>query len=125
MASLNKANIDAPHETRPFRLTAGWMSSLSATSPSAGPPSNPAGNGSRTSSRSRARHLAKPGPSLAVQNTKPCGNGSVGSSVNCEVPVIHARPVIVGTTAGVSPTVVSSTSRPTKRPPMKDSLTKS
>jgi hypothetical protein len=38
------------------------------------------------------------------------------------VPVIQARPVIRGMTAGRSRTVVSSTIEPVKREPMNDSL---
>lgn len=41
------------------------------------------------------------------------------------MPVIQARPVTAGMIAGRSATVVSSTIRPVKRVPMKDSLTKS
>ena len=59
------------------------------------------------------------------QNWNPEGNGSLGSSVYCAVPVTQARPVIVGTTAGLPPTSVSATSLPTKRLPMNDSFTKS
>ena len=40
------------------------------------------------------------------------GNGSVGSRTYWDVPVIHALPVIVGTTASSPATVVASTSRP-------------
>jgi NAD(P)-dependent dehydrogenase (short-subunit alcohol dehydrogenase family) len=58
-------------------------------------------------------------------STNPRGNGSLGSSMYCAVPVTHARPVIVGMTAGMPATSVVSTRRPVKLVPMNDSLTKS
>ena len=45
---------------------------------------------------------------------KPSGNGSSASTTYWAMPVIHARPVIVGTTARYGPTVVASISRPVK-----------
>src|SRR5690625_3292219 len=60
-----------------------------------------------------------------LHSSKPSGYGSVGSSMYWAVPVPHARPVTLGTTASRSPTLVVPTIRPTKREPMKDSLTKS
>src|ERR1700733_12464758 len=44
----------------------------------------------------------------------PVGNGSVGSSRYWAMPVIQARPLTSGTTAGVVPSATSSTSRPVK-----------
>jgi len=41
------------------------------------------------------------------------------------MPVTQARPVMVGTTAGMPSTVVSLIRRPVNREPMKDSFTKS
>src|SRR6185503_4808678 len=58
-----------------------------------------------------------------AQRAKPAGNGSSGSSRYCPIPVIHARPVISGTTAGRPPTSASATSRPVKRVPITDSCT--
>src|SRR5206468_4114140 len=57
------------------------------------------------------------------QSRKPSGNGSFGSSRYSPMPVIQARPVTSGTTAGRPATVVSATRRPTKRVPRIDSLT--
>ena len=53
------------------------------------------------------------------------GNGSVGSRTYCDVPVIHALPVIVGTTASSPATVVASTSRPMNGRSSRDVLMKS
>src|SRR5690606_18723671 len=58
-------------------------------------------------------------------SSKPSGNGSRGSRKYWAVPVIQARPVMDGTTAGLPPTLVSSRILPVKRVPMNDSLTKS
>src|SRR5690606_7185 len=58
-------------------------------------------------------------------STNPLGNGSLGSSMYCAVPVTQARPVMVGMTAGMPATSVVSTSRPVKLVPMNDSFTKS
>ena len=61
-----------------------------------------------------------PAPACAMAAVVPeAGYGSVGSSMYCAVPVTQARPVMVGTTAGCSPTEVSWTRRPMKIEPMK------
>src|ERR671919_3097458 len=60
-----------------------------------------------------------------AQRENPAGNGSSGSSTYCPIPVIHARPVISGTTAGNPPTDVSATIRPPKRVPITDRFTNS
>ena len=53
-----------------------------------------------------------------AHSRNPAGNGSVGSRKYWAVPVSHARPVTVGTTAGRPATSVSSIRRPIKREPM-------
>ena len=83
----------------------------------------------RVDGRIRARTRCRsPEPALRrapAQNTNPCGNGSVGSSRYWPMPVIQARPVTVGMTAGRRPTSAVPISRPMNRVPMNDSLTKS
>ena len=46
---------------------------------------------------------------------KPSAKGSVGSTTSWWNPVIHARPVIAGTTASNVPTCARRATRPTKR----------
>ena len=53
-----------------------------------------------------------------THSRNPAGKGSLGSRTYCAVPVTHARPWTVGTTAGRPATVVSATRRPTNREPM-------
>ena len=48
---------------------------------------------------------------------KPSGKGSEGSTEYWAIPVIQAVPLIVGTTAGIPPTVVVRIRRPTNSVP--------
>ena len=50
--------------------------------------------------------------------TYPSGKGSAGSTYSCVTPVIHALPRTAGTIAGLLPTVVSDTIRPSKVEPI-------
>src|SRR5215213_1375524 len=67
-------------------------------------------------------HAYRPCPAT-LYSEKPAGKGSVGSSRYWPMPVIHARPVTSGITAGRPATSVSSTRRPVKRVPITDSCT--
>src|SRR5206468_3035544 len=73
--------------------------------------------------RAAAGRRAGPGGRGDGYRANPAGTGSSGSSRYWPIPVIQARPVISGTTAGRPATDVSSTSRPVKRVPITDSLT--
>ena len=102
------ADAPAPHRSRSNTVTsAPRLVSASATHrPTAPPP---------TTITRTAR----------LQSANPAGNGSVGSSRYWLIPVIQARPLTSGTTAGTEPRLVSSSRRPVNRLPMIDSLTNS
>jgi len=61
-------------------------------------------------------------PVRLAHSKNPAGKGSSGASMCWEVPVIQARPVIVGMMASKSPTFVLAIGRPMKCVPMSDSF---
>ena len=63
----------------------------------------------------QADDARRPRPRRPGSQPEPPGKGSVGSSTNSARPVIHARPTISGSTAGMPATVVVPTTRARKR----------
>ena len=114
-AVLVRAQDVALAEARSCRPTPRRASSSSTSAPR-----RASARGGRRADDAGADHAP---PSTSSE--KPAGNGSLGSSRYWPIPVIHARPVISGITAGRPPTSVSPTSRPVKRVPITDSWTKS